>query len=145
MYLERYITLWYNKEKTQGDQFMPFVFRGDIMARLKDLGWSEYQIRKHKVLSAATIKSIKQGLPNISIHSLDEICHMLGDVSADAVIEYIPRRDPTVNDNTPKIKANARLNAVSKYTEEWYAQGHTGFGPEYQAYIAKRQQEDGSH
>lgn len=123
---------------------MPFVFRGDIMARLKDLGWSEYQIRKHKVLSAATIKSIKQGLPNISIHSLDEICHMLGDVSADAVIEYIPRRNPAVNDNTPKIKANARLDTVIKYAEEWYAQGHTSFGPEYQAYVAKRRQEDGS-
>ena len=123
---------------------MPFVFRGDIMARLKDRGWSEYQIRKHKVLSAATIKSIKQGLPNISIHSLDEICHMLGDVSADAVIEYIPHRKPSVNDNTPRIERQKRADAIDKYTEEWYAQGHTGFGPEHQAYIAKRRQEDGS-
>lgn len=122
---------------------MSFVFKGDIMARLKDRGWSEYQIRKHKVLSAATIKAIKTGVPNISIRSLDEICHMLGDVSADAVIEYIPHRKPSVNDNTPRIERQKRTDAIDKYTEEWYAQGHTGFGPEYQAYIAKRKCEDG--
>ena len=122
---------------------MPFAYRGDIMARLKERGWSEYQIRKHKVLSAATIKSIKTGSTHISIRSLDEICHMLGDVSADAVIEYIPHRKPAVNDNTPKIRADAIQAAKERFTEEWYALGNTGFGPEYQAYISKRQHEEG--
>lgn len=122
---------------------MPFAYRGDIMARLKERGWSEYQIRKHKVLSAATIKSIKTGSTHISIRSLDEICHMLGDVSADSVIEYIPHRKPAVNDNTPKIRADAIQAAKERFTEEWYALGNTGFGPEYQAYISKRQHEEG--
>lgn len=122
---------------------MPFAYRGDIMARLKERGWSEYQIRKHKVLSAATIKSIKTGNTHISIRSLDEICHMLGDVSADSVIEYIPHRKPAVNDNTAKIRAQDIQSAIDRFTDEWYALGNTGFGPEYQDYITKRKHEEG--
>ena len=122
---------------------MPFAYRGDSMARLKERGWSEYQIRKHKVLSAATIKSIKTGSTHISIRSLDEICHMLGDVSADSVIEYIPHREPAVNDNTPKLRADDIQAAKERLPDVRYPLGDTRFGPEYQAYITKRQHEEG--
>ena len=108
------------------------------MARLKEAGWTEYQIRKHKKLSAATIKAIKTGYANVTVRSVGEICHMLGDVQPDAVLEYIPFRQPAVNDYTPKIQAQKRADSIDRFTDEWIAQGHTGFGAEFAEFLLKR-------
>ena len=104
---------------------MPFEFNGDIMAQLKDKGWSEYRIRKEKVLSAATIKAIKSGYPEISIRSLDRICHMLGDVSADSVIKYTA---PVYKKRIPKDEF------VASVIDEWYANGGK-VGPDLDAHL----------
>lgn len=109
---------------------MPFAYRGDIMARLKERGWSEYQIRKHKVLSAATIKSIKTGSTHISIRSLDEICHMLGDVSADSVIKYVKQREIS-----PNFKS--RQEYTDFLLREWVDKGGKP-GPEMSAHITEQ-------
>lgn len=104
---------------------MPFEFNGDIMAQLKDKGWSEYRIRKEKVLSAATIKAIKSGYPYISIRSLDRICHMLGDVSADSVIKY----------TVPAYKKRPTKDEfIAEVTEEWYANGGK-LGPDFDTHL----------
>lgn len=109
---------------------MPFEFNGDIMARLKDTGWSEYKIRKEKVLSAATIKAVKNGHPDISIRSLDRICHMLGDVSADSVIKYVKQREIS-----PNFKS--RQEYTDFLLREWVDKGGKP-GPEMSAHITEQ-------
>lgn len=104
---------------------MAFEFNGDIMARLKEQGWSEYRIRNERALSAATIKAIKSGYPNISIRSLGKICHMLGDVSADSVIKYVA----PAHKNGP-----TKAEFVSAVTDEWYANGGQ-LGPDFDKHL----------
>ena len=109
---------------------MTFEYNGDIMARLKGAGWSEYRIRKEKVLSAATIKAVKDGHPTISISSLDRICHMLGDVSADSVIKYVKPEEIIPKPVSIQEYTNLLMN-------EWYDNGGSG-GPEMSAYITEK-------
>lgn len=109
---------------------MPFKFNGDIMARLKDNGWSEYKIRKERALSAATIRSIKSGVPNISMRSLDALCHMLGNVSADSVIVYSAP-------NTPEQRELDKQALTSQIMREWYESGKP-YGQDLTEHLAEQ-------
>lgn len=109
---------------------MPFAFNGDIMARLKDNGWSEYKIRKERALSAATIRSIKSGVPNISMRSLDALCHMLGNVSADSVIVYSAP-------NTPEQRELDKQALTERVMNEWRNSGKQ-FGPDFTEHLAEQ-------
>ena len=57
---------------------MPMKYNGDIMEKLKAVGWSEYKIRRQGKLSTSTIRALKAGDTHITVRVLERICEMLG-------------------------------------------------------------------
>lgn len=55
---------------------MPIVYKVDVLAALKDAGYSSYRIRKEKLLGEATLQKIRNGEP-VSWDNIATICHLL--------------------------------------------------------------------
>ena len=66
---------------------MPLTFRVDILAKLKDAGYSTYRIRKEKLLGEFTVQKIRAGEP-ISWESIGIICKLLNCQPGD-IMEYV--------------------------------------------------------
>ena len=55
---------------------MPIYYKFDILAALKEKGFSSYRIRKDKLLGESTLQSLRTGEP-ISFDNVARICEML--------------------------------------------------------------------
>ena len=55
---------------------MPIYYKFDILAALKEKGFSSYRIRKEKLLGESTLQSLRKGEP-ISFDNVARICEML--------------------------------------------------------------------
>lgn len=67
---------------------MPVVYRVDILAALKEKGYSTYKLRKEKLLAEATLQTIRNG-GLVSWENISRICGMLECQPGD-ILEYIP-------------------------------------------------------
>lgn len=66
------------------------VYKIDILKSLKEKGYNTNYLRINKVLSQATIQSIRKK-EYISLSTLDILCSMLN-CGIDDIIEYVPDR-----------------------------------------------------
>lgn len=67
---------------------MPIVYKMDILAALKDAGYSSYKIRKEKLLGEATLQKIRNG-ELVSWENISTICQLLKCQPGD-IVEYVP-------------------------------------------------------
>ena len=73
---------------------MPIVYKIDILAALKEKGYSTYRLRKEKILAEATLQTIRSG-GLVSWENISRICAML-DCQPGDILEYVPE-DRTAN------------------------------------------------
>ena len=73
------------------------VYKIDILKSLKEKGYNTNYLRKNKVLSQATIQSIRNK-EYISLSTIDRICELLNCNISD-IIEYVDN-DQNQNQNT---------------------------------------------
>ena len=66
---------------------MPIQYKTDILAALRDAGYSSYRLRKEKLLGESAIQKIRKGEP-LSWHELGIICRLLNCQPGD-LIEYV--------------------------------------------------------
>lgn len=55
---------------------MPISYKIDILAALKDRGFTTYKIRKDKLLAESTVQALRRG-ELISLDNIARICSML--------------------------------------------------------------------
>lgn len=67
---------------------MPVLYKIDVLATLKEKGYSTYRLRKEKLLGEATIQTIRSGTL-VSWENIGRICAML-DCQPGDILEYIP-------------------------------------------------------
>lgn len=65
---------------------MPFVYKCDVIALLKQAGYNTNRIRKEKLLSESTLQKLRCG-QMISLQQIDVIAHLLK-CHPSAFIEY---------------------------------------------------------
>ena len=66
---------------------MPIVFKGDVIAKLKEAGYNTSRIRKEKIMGEAMLQKIRNG-QMVSWATLETICSLLNCQSGD-LIEYV--------------------------------------------------------
>jgi len=66
-------------------------YKGGILARLKEAGYSSYRIRKEKILGEATMTVIRNG-GEPSNEAMNRLCRML-DCQPGDLLEYVPDQD----------------------------------------------------
>ena len=80
---------------------MPIKYKIDIIAALKNAGYSTYRIRKDKVLGEATLQKLRQNEP-VSWENISTLCNVL-DCQPGDIMEYAPdktmERDVTKGDD----------------------------------------------
>lgn len=67
---------------------MPIIYRIDVMAALKEKGYSSYKLRKEKLLGEATMTDIRKG-QIVSLENLTRLCKLLNCQPGD-ILEYVP-------------------------------------------------------
>lgn len=65
---------------------MTVHYKLDVLAALKDSGYSTYRLRKEKLLPEGTIQHLRDGT-GISFESLGMVCRLLGKQPGD-ILEY---------------------------------------------------------
>lgn len=65
---------------------MPLKYKINILAALKEKGFTTYKIRQEKLLSESTLQKLREGV-GISWDSLETICELL-DCQPSDLIEY---------------------------------------------------------
>ena len=66
---------------------MPIKYKIDVLAKLKEAGYSTYRIRKDKLLGEATLQSLRERKP-VSWENISKICELLHCQPGD-ILEYI--------------------------------------------------------
>ena len=66
---------------------MPIGYKIDVIAKLKEAGFSTYRIRKEKLLGEATLQKIRNGEP-VSWENISTICKLLNCQPGD-IMEYV--------------------------------------------------------
>lgn len=66
---------------------MPVQFKIDILAALKDKGYSTYKLRKDKLLGEGTIQALRTGTM-VSVDIIGKLCELLQCQPGD-ILEYI--------------------------------------------------------
>ena len=66
---------------------MPVKYRIDVLAALKDAGYSTYKLRKEKLLGDSALQQIREGVP-VSWANLGRICELLNCQPGD-ILEYV--------------------------------------------------------
>ena len=66
---------------------MPVQFKIDILAALKDMGYSNYMLRKDKLLGEGTIQALRTGTM-VSVEIIGKLCELLQCQPGD-ILEYI--------------------------------------------------------
>lgn len=67
---------------------MPITYKIDVMAALKEKGYSSYKLRKEKLLGEATMTDIRKG-QIVSLENLTRLCRLLECQPGD-ILEYVP-------------------------------------------------------
>ena len=67
---------------------MAIKYKFDVMAALKDKGFSTYRLRQEKIIGEATLTQIRSG-EVVYGKTLDTLCRLL-DCQPGDIIEYIP-------------------------------------------------------
>ena len=77
---------------------MPFRYKIDVLAALKNAGYSTYRIRKEKFFSESTLQCFRNDVP-VSWDTIAILCRLLSCQLGD-LIEYIPddAASPSQND-----------------------------------------------
>jgi len=68
------------------DLSMPIKYKIDVLAALKERGFTTYRIRQEKLLSESTVQKLRQGL-GVSWDNLEMLCKLLECQPGD-IIEY---------------------------------------------------------
>ena len=55
---------------------MPLKFKVDVLASLKEKGYTTYRIRQEKILSESTVQKLRAGV-GVSWDNLETICELL--------------------------------------------------------------------
>lgn len=66
---------------------MPMIYKCDILAKLKEAGYTTYRIRKEKLLSESTVQKFRNNEP-VSWDNITTICKLLNCQPGD-ILEYI--------------------------------------------------------
>ncbi len=72
---------------------MPIIYRIDVMAALKEKGYSSYKLRKEKLLGEATMTDIRKG-QIVSVENLSRLCKLLESQPGD-ILKYVPDAEVT--------------------------------------------------
>ena len=67
---------------------MAIRYKVDILAKLKDAGYSTYRLRTDKLLGEATIQKIRKG-ESVSWENISTICRLLN-CQIEDILEYVP-------------------------------------------------------
>ena len=70
---------------------MPINYRFDILAALKERGYSTYRLRKEKLLSESTIQKLRNGDP-VSLENISTLCRLLNCQPGD-IMEYVEEKE----------------------------------------------------
>ena len=70
------------------------VYKFDVMAKLKEKGYTSYTILKQNIIPQSTVQRLRNG-EMISLTSLDKICSLL-ELQPGSIIKWIP--DEEVSD-----------------------------------------------
>lgn len=65
---------------------MPVKYKIDVLATLKDAGYSTYKLRKEKLLGESVLQQIRENVP-VSWANLGRICELLNCQPGD-ILEY---------------------------------------------------------
>ena len=66
---------------------MPLKYKIDILASLKEKGYTTYRIRQEKILSESTVQKLRAGI-GVSWDNLETLCDLLECQPAD-LIEFV--------------------------------------------------------
>lgn len=66
---------------------MPIKYKIDILAALKNAGYSTYKLRKEKILAESTIQQFRSG-EIVSTENLSRLCELLNCQPGD-ILEYL--------------------------------------------------------
>lgn len=72
---------------------MPLVYKINVLAALKEKGYTTYRIRQEKLLSESTVQRLRDGI-GVSWENIETICHLL-DCQPGDLIEYVREPDET--------------------------------------------------
>lgn len=67
---------------------MPLKYKIDVLAALKEKGFTTYKLRQEKRLSESTIQKLRAGI-GVSWENLETLCALLDCQPAD-LMEYVP-------------------------------------------------------
>ena len=70
---------------------MAIKYKIDIIAQLKNKGFSTYRIRKEKLIGESTLQKIRTG-ELVSWENIDTICELL-DCQPGDILEYTPEEE----------------------------------------------------
>lgn len=70
-------------------------YKIDVLAALKDKGYSTYRIRKDKIFGEAQVQQLRDG-EIVSKDVLNQLCRLL-DCQPGDLIEYVPDEDTAEN------------------------------------------------
>ena len=73
------------------------IYKFDIIAKLKEQGYTTYQIRKEKIFSESTLQKFRQK-QMISAENLDTLCRVFN-MQPGEIIEYIPDDEAKILDD----------------------------------------------
>ena len=66
---------------------MPLQFKMDVVAALKEKGYTTYRIRNEKILSESTVQKLRAG-KGVSWENIETLCRLLECQPAD-LMEYV--------------------------------------------------------
>ena len=75
-------------ELKAGVSYMALVYKFNVLASLKDAGYSTYRLRNEKILGESPIQHLREGVI-VTWENLDTICRCLNCQPGD-ILEYIP-------------------------------------------------------
>jgi len=66
---------------------MPLKYRIDVLAALKEKGYTTYRVRKDKLLSESTVQKLRNSFP-VSWENIETLCQLLHCQPGD-LMEYV--------------------------------------------------------
>ena len=67
---------------------MPIQYKTDVLAALKEKGYTTYRIRKERLLSESTVQKLRNRNP-VAWENLETLCELLHCQPGD-LVEYLP-------------------------------------------------------
>ena len=72
---------------------MPLRYKLDVLAALKNAGFTTYRLKNEKILAESTVQKLRKR-EMVSTDNLSRICRLLNCQPGD-IIEYVPDADET--------------------------------------------------